>query len=622
MNEGIGLKDFNRVKVKERLLRTAADIWGYQPSQMEGFDPIVDLLFGACSLEFEKISHEINDSQTRSLEKLADLMIPQVQALPHPSHIILYAQPAEPNYQLTQTDQFYYQKEFSDKENPMNTGKKTVYFSPINAATIFDGSVKYLAKGDTIYKYENPLTKSRLAKSKPNMHLDSREIWLGIELSDRINSLKGLCFYFNWKTSTEKSNYKNNLSHSRWFVADKELRIVRGIKSALSKEAGDGINMQLNENVNETFENRTMRFYNDVFITIENNLEDFHKNLETFPEAFSDVFEKPSLDLIDKEVLWVKVTFPQSTGNDFVQNGIFAINCFPAINRRLHSNGRPFSLEKEINSIPLDTEDYFLSIKKVHNKEGKEYRQVNLDGSKNSSSDTYSLRSSAVGRFDERNATTILNHIIELMRDESVAFKAWDDRLLSADIKEATQVIARLEQAVLGKTKTKDLLYYLLIEPQVPEDVWIEFWSTMGTFGNNIPTGTVFSCDLLDFKKGTIRSLNLSSSGRGSLTSAEKVHAFKSVLLSRSRYITTEDFKTACFAELGNELKKVDIKSGVMNGQGPNNGFVRTTDIYLTLSDGVELNKDESWNYCHQLKVNLEMKTVDLYQIRVFINDY
>jgi len=364
-----------------------------------------------------------------------------------------------------------------------------------------------------------------------------------------------------------------------------------------------------------------MRFYNDVFITIENKLEDFQKDLKTYPETFTSVFEKSSLEAIDKKVLWIKVSFAQSMSNDFARNGDFAINCFPAINRRLHSSGRPFSLEKEINTIPLNTEDYFLAIKKVHNKEGKEYGQINLDQSKTHEGDTYSIRSGAVGRFDERNATNVLNHAIELMRNESVAFKAWDDRLLSADIKAITQAIARLEQAVFKKTKSKDLLYFLLIESQIPEDIWVEFWSTTGEFGNKIPTGTAFNCDSLDYKKDTIISFNLSSGGKGSLRSSEKVHTFKSVLLSRNRYITVEDFKAACFAELGNDLKQVDIKNGVMDGPGPSNGFIRTTDIYLTLSDGVQFNKDEAWNYRNQLKVNLEMKALDLCHLRVFIND-
>src|SRR5690606_7018610 len=106
--------DFNREKVKRRLRKKAAELWGFQEAEMEGFDPVVDLLLGACAVEFEKIANEIFSSETRVLERLAHLLVPEVLTGPKPAHAILHARPVEPLHRLQPTDQFVSEKEMID----------------------------------------------------------------------------------------------------------------------------------------------------------------------------------------------------------------------------------------------------------------------------------------------------------------------------------------------------------------------------------------------------------------------------------------------------------------------------------------------------------------------------
>ena len=47
---------FSRDQVRNRMLRRAAEVWGYSESEIDDFDPIVALLVEACSVEFEKIA--------------------------------------------------------------------------------------------------------------------------------------------------------------------------------------------------------------------------------------------------------------------------------------------------------------------------------------------------------------------------------------------------------------------------------------------------------------------------------------------------------------------------------------------------------------------------------------
>jgi hypothetical protein len=72
-------------QIKDRLFKTASALWGHKGLQAEGaFDPLVGLLFGACATELEKISHDIEESRGRALERLVQLLYPEVLSTPYP----------------------------------------------------------------------------------------------------------------------------------------------------------------------------------------------------------------------------------------------------------------------------------------------------------------------------------------------------------------------------------------------------------------------------------------------------------------------------------------------------------------------------------------------------------
>ena len=64
------IKENKKEVVQSRLKRNAARYWGYRGlSETEGFDPVIDMLFGACSVEFEHLSTAIQVSRSRILGK-------------------------------------------------------------------------------------------------------------------------------------------------------------------------------------------------------------------------------------------------------------------------------------------------------------------------------------------------------------------------------------------------------------------------------------------------------------------------------------------------------------------------------------------------------------------------
>ena len=86
-------REFKRDKIKQRLLKQAATQWGFDEANMDGFDPVVDLLFGACAVEFERTTQAFQHSHPRAIKQLSQLLLPEVATSPTPAHTVLHARP-------------------------------------------------------------------------------------------------------------------------------------------------------------------------------------------------------------------------------------------------------------------------------------------------------------------------------------------------------------------------------------------------------------------------------------------------------------------------------------------------------------------------------------------------
>src|SRR2546423_14597202 len=94
----------SRHHIKTRMLKNAARSWGYPETEAENnFDPLVAMLLASCSTELEKISGEIHASRARVLERLVQLLSPDVLTGALPAHGIACALPAE-HYSMLESD--------------------------------------------------------------------------------------------------------------------------------------------------------------------------------------------------------------------------------------------------------------------------------------------------------------------------------------------------------------------------------------------------------------------------------------------------------------------------------------------------------------------------------------
>ncbi|CAN5587783.1 type VI secretion system baseplate subunit TssF [soil metagenome] len=600
LNTSSQVDSFQKDQIMRRLRSRAIQLWGLQEADIENLDPIIDLLMGACAVEFERTAHEIYASQARVLERLAQLMVPEVLTNARPAHAIMHIQAELPVIKLKLEDQFSIEKEFQNSKE----GKLAIIFSPVTEGKIFDASVLCQAIGNKITFYENPLVKKEIISALGKKTLPPYSMWLGIKSSTKIENLNGMSFFFDWKNEPDKASILPLLSFTQWSSGEKAVKMNSGLRT---KDYKDLAELDLMSEV----ENHVIHFYKNHFFTINEDISP--QKVESFPAELEKVFSADQLKNLKKDLLWIHVRYPEGI-SQAISEVYCAINCIPVLNRRLHLSNRPFALSAKLNIIPLHTEDHFLTLRKVFS-DVREYHSVSFKNIRELEDGNYSIRQGGVARFDQRNASEILNYLHELLRDESAAFSAYGNYALHSEIKSLDQNLKRIEMLL---QKQQSLSNYLLLFTKEPEDLWVEFWSTQGETANRIPSGKkLTSLSDMNVKKETLMLLNSSLGGREPLNETEKLHVYKYNLLTRSRIVTEEDIKAACFAELGNKIERVKIKKGIKKDASSEKGFIRTLDIVLSPTQELD---EKNWDTtCQELQSFLERKKMFLTEIQVYL---
>lgn len=593
-----------------RLKQTAAKLWGYQESETEGFDPVVDLLFGACAAEFERLSTELYNSQTRIIEKVSQILLPEVYLRPVPSYAIINAKPINPEKYTKQSDQFIIEKEYKSILSDKPEIRK-IYLSPIPDFRLIDIEIKLMATTHEIIQISDLFAKNALCKSKKFQSPHQNKLWLGLSINPAISSLENVSLYFDWFNNPEKNDLLRLLNLARWTV-DKRIITVKGgfpnrIEDKYGSETSD-ISSFLD--INLKIEKQIIQFFEEHYITIE---EDILPEKRKFPEAFEEFFEIDELQKITEESYWIQIEFPELFPVEFLTETFCTPTAIPVINRRLHDSNRPFTLKEDLNILPLNTEDYFLSVKNIISNNQLNYQEVPFRRMSDFGPGTFTVRTGGIKRFDERDANDYIKYLNELLREEYVSFKSIGSSMIEKELDELQIIINRLQLSVSKSNEIKNSAHFVILKSEVTEDVWLEFWSTTGSFGNNISRGTI--CLNTDFDKKTLKLITTTTGGKNPPEQIEKTFIFKNELLTRNRVVTKEDIKVLCFAELGHELKDVNISCSPLLGNSRNLGFQNCIKVKLTFEDGKGIEEKE--NLARHMEKILKHKSSCIYNYRV-----
>ncbi len=604
------------------MIRNASRLWGYQDTESESsFDPIVGMLLNTLAAELAKISGEIHSTEARVVEKLVQLLTPEPITGPFPAHALVRAVPSEPIYTIHSDYRFFARKKhFIPGKNSYD--EKSLFFTPAGTYKLFNGSVKFLAAGSKLFEITEDNYKDVAAQTGPRKILAPNSVWIGLELDEDVESMKGMSFCFDLRNEVFKDTFYQSLHRGQWSVNEYPVEITRGFSHDFTDRGSNSETIFKEElNIAAKICTHVNRFYQNHFITITHGqLKSTDLRRKNYlPPELTDAFNSKELEKVDRNLFWVKAEFPLVLPAEVTDDLFCSVNTFPVINRRLNEFTQ--SSVDSLNILPLITEEFFLDMHRVNGTIGSSYSAKSFTGADGIEKGTFIIRHGGVARFDSRNAAEMLDYLLELLRDETAAFSILGTDMISSNLKELSQTIARLEQRLHDSHLVKEDIPYLMLRSLPGDDMlFVGFWSTNGTFANKIKSGeTLSSYEGSDLLPGSLLFITPTSGGKERMETEERVNAYRKALLSHGRVVTAEDIKALCFEHFGKKLQKAEVRKGIQTGQATDAGFIRTLDIYLTFSkSAADWDPEELEFLKKDLLVKLEEQSTAILPYRIF----
>lgn len=607
--------------IKDRILRRAARTWGYSDSELEtSFDPIVTMLLEACASELEKLASQMNNSRSRIVERLLEIMLPESNFTTYPAHAIIHATPTENNFSLSLKHQFFSKKNIPNIYNPINPIIKDIYFGPTAPFKLNTAELSFIAFHNTLYKISRNSYKDIFLKSEK--HLQPGSLWLGITCPTEADQLQDLLFYVDIKNNHQKEIFFHYLKQAKLYIHGEEYPLKEGFNVSVPEVGIESIIDKNYNRLNQIY-SEVNKFYAEKFKTIPKNIFLTPELLKT-PSELLSLFTPDKLDAL-KNTLWLRIEFPEAMVTDILENVIFSLNCFPVVNKQLLTTTR--KIDPYINYIPLETIDTFLDLEYITDTHNTSYHLKNFtDG--NLSYGEATLRNSGVVRFDERNASELIQYLMELLKDESASFSVIGSDFVENIIKEISQLIATLEQKTKEHRFIKSNFPYVVIKPsqeieKASGDVYtIEYWATCGEEANDMKPGSRLETHKgTDFQQNTSYLMTPSVGGKIRFSTREKILSYRASLLTHGRVVTFADIKAFCFNHFKHIITSVEIRKGTKKDLSLKQGFTRTIDILITRN--IQLTppiSENEWQYlCDNLIHKLEHVSSNIYPYRLII---
>lgn len=605
---------YTKENIKARMFKLAAAFWGTK--KVENLDPMIKLLIESLSNEIYRLSDEIDNIEVRILEKLANILTPDLLITPSPAHAILHATPIEPIYFLGKENGVYYENAAFDKRHKITN----LSFYPACNTLLHKGDVRYIVSNGFFYKVDSDMTK-RLVARPESRFMEGNSVWVGLELNEQISSLEHLSFYIDFPNTPDRGEYFHLLPYTKWHLGEKLLKMSQGIYRTVDTYENEVMELFSKYNILNKVKDNTLKMYHTRFMTVEGDAALEAKSRSLFPEALKPYYSEPFMEGFEAPMLWIQVQFPPTFTERVLEDVVISINAFPVENVKLYDLS--YEVEDISGIIPLNTDnkEFFLSVHSLTDSMNKHYYELPYTNTDSQELGTYSLRHGGCERFDSRNAKDYLNRLIDLINDESAAFASASRNKLPELAEQMLVQMNQMQQSVAAMAEDKEVPYYILVDRLEKKEVlFVKYWVTHCELGNDLKAGielVPFSGTLLDSRYTFL--LTSTYGGKQIPHSRQKMDMYKYVLTTHDRIVTTEDIVNFCRMQLGEIAKDIEVGRGIMVGSRPKEGLVRTIDVRITLFAHLkELAADEDLK--RDIKNRLIDKSPDTFNYRIILN--
>ena len=580
--------DKRYLRIKERLLDRALDLWGIEDERQ--LDPVVDLLLEAVAFESFQLEETLARADAALLGRLSRLLIPQKWMLPRPAHGLLSVHPKSGEHlmELSPHDHFSVNRVVQGVKSP------PLFFTPLYATQLLDAQIRYRLWGTQLEELGRRRCYTEQAFAEED-RLGDHTLYLGIQIAE-----ENLVHTDRLRLAIlpERGELLPFLSEIQAFDACEHPLVIQSQNIPEASYEGHYV-QDLKEHYChylyeiELQESKTSCSLTSLFPKLKEELHELHD--------------------VASQLYWIRLEFPAVfTLDDMASMGVH-LNTVPVINRRLIR--KLHSLERGGRILSLSTSDqgHFLSIESLEDNLGKVYipRERSYEAG---ALGVYSLYFGDLERFDASDAQRQLRRVLQLVREEGNAFSAVDNSSFASVLKELQDRLTTLEKTV-GKMQSESgpSKAFLMTMPEAEaEHLALSYWESTGGLANGLsPQDIIQSLEPDKFDSASIRLRTKTKGGRAAETEDMLIAHLRYGLLSKERIVTREDVKSYLKHRLGITLKQVDLRDGVTISQEPNKGLVRCTDVFLELvKQGTELNEEEQAHLSSRLETELKERSV------------
>lgn len=580
--------DKRYLRIKERLLDRALDLWGIEDERQ--LDPVVDLLLEAVAFESFQLEETLARADAALLGRLSRLLIPQKWMLPRPAHGLLSVHPKSGEHlmELSPHDHFSVNRVVQGVKSP------PLFFTPLYATQLLDAQIRYRLWGTQLEELGRRRCYTEQAFAEED-RLGDHTLYLGIQIAE-----ENLVHTDRLRLAIlpERGELLPFLSEIQAFDACEHPLVIQA--QNISEDSYEGHYVQdLKEHYChylyeiELQESKASCSLTSLFPKLKEELQELHD--------------------VASQLYWIRLEFPAVFTLDDMASMRVHLNTVPVINRRLIR--KLHSLEREGRILSLSTSDqgHFLSIESLEDNLGKVYipRERSYEAG---ALGVYSLYFGDLERFDASDAQRQLRRVLQLVREEGNAFSAVDNSSFASVLKELQDRLTTLEKTV-GKMQSESgpSKAFLMTMPEAEaEHLALSYWESTGGLANGLsPQDIIQSLEPDKFDSASIQLRTKTKGGRAAETEDMLIAHLRYGLLSKERIVTREDVKSYLKHRLGITLKQVDLRDGVTISQEPNKGLVRCTDVFLELvKQGTELNEEDQAHLSSRLETELKERSV------------
>ena len=568
----------SKEEIKDRMIQTALRFWNIK--NIENLDPLIRLLIEALSEQLHEVSNTIADIETRTMQRLSEVLLPDAVIMAKPAHAIANIEPKWEKIETSQETCFYTKAPFPNRKIQNRYAFYPACKTPLHKAAI----KKIICAGD-IYDVTPDFNKRLVFRTEltPENH---NKIWVGLSFESFSVNVQNLSFYINFPNIDRRNDYLKWLSYADWSFNNVKINVRNGVYNVNQHSQEDTLDHFFeNQNFNERMNNKILDFYKSNYFTIDESLEISHEKYTSFPpvdEKTLRLWQEEASSIFSEKLFWIGITVPQTFKAHIISDIQIAINTVPMVNKELHTINH--TIQKGLAIIPLEMkpEESFLGMISLSDDNNQLYHRSHGFKS-NSSTHNYTLRQGGTEAFDFRNAKELLIKLQSLLEDEANVFSSLKTAS-SENILLIERLINRLERDVsVQQAKGKELLYYIFLDRVYnTSHFFVRYWTTLGEAANGVRIGTVLTSEEQSFEQTSDAVLITSTlGGTPPPSERERIAQFKFLLNSRGRVVTNHDIRTFCLAEFPDIVSDVRIEQGISVGTLPGQGLVRTIDVHL-----------------------------------------